>query len=500
MKDTYNGNDLIQAGFKPGPHFKEMIMLANQWHKSGEGWKETIEKLTDLFPPETPKLQMRDIAAPLYFAIHAITQEEKDNLVGVSNAMNKLLKVPVVLRGAIMPDACPAGSEPATIPVGGVIAVKDAIIPGAHSADICCSMFATFYLPTGKTVAEELDILTGVTRFGPGGREEADWVYHDILTEEFHDHMNRNQFLRGLQRYALMHMGDQGDGNHFAYIGEVHVTPDVITELTLGGYGVASFSFLEVDKTYRVLVTHHGSRGLGAQVYKRGLKVAIDQTNKIAENIPKNAAWIDTRTEVGKEYINALEFVSDWTMANHEVIHTRYISAVGANPFASPVICNPHNFVWQHRDDSSVWLHGKGATPAWKDRDSGRSTLGLIPLNMSEPILVVLGLDNHAALGFAPHGAGRNLSRTALKAQIGDAAAQAAVIKDTTAGIDVRWYSGLPDISETPVAYKNADQVIEQINQFGLAKVVMKIMPLGCIMAGESPHSPFWKKDKKQTL
>ena len=58
--------------------------------------------------------------------------------------MSELLKVPVISQGAVMPDACPAGMHEATIPVGGAIAVENAIIPSAHSADVCCSMFASF--------------------------------------------------------------------------------------------------------------------------------------------------------------------------------------------------------------------------------------------------------------------------------------------------------------------------------------------------------------------
>src|SRR5690606_4011533 len=144
-----------------------------------------------------------------------------------------------------------------------------------------------------------------------------------------------------------------------------------------------------------------------------------------------------------------------------------------------------HNFVWRRGD---MYFHGKGATPAWKDSD-GRPQLGLIPLNMAEPILLVLGADREEFLSFAPHGAGRNMSRTALKRKYPDEASRRAAIERGTDGIDVRWYCGQPDISETPVAYKDAESVRSQIREFGLAEIVAEIRPLGCIMAGDSGRS-----------
>jgi RNA-splicing ligase RtcB len=118
---------------------------------------------------------------------------------------------------------------------------------------------------------------------------------------------------------------------------------------------------------------------------------------------------------------------------------------------------------------------------------------------MGEPILLVAGKNNEKFLGFAPHGAGRNLSRTALKAKIGDEEAQSKAIAEHTKHIDVRWYSGKADLSETPVAYKNAAAVRAQIEQFELADVLGEIHPLGCIMAGEGDE-PAWKKARAEKL
>lgn len=112
---------------------------------------------------------------------------------------------------------------------------------------------------------------------------------------------------------------------------------------------------------------------------------------------------------------------------------------------------------------------------------------------------MVLGADRGEFLSFAPHGAGRNVSRTKLRARYGDEATRKNVIEHQTQGIDVRWFCGKPDLSETPVAYKNAAQVRGQIEEFGLAEIVAEIRPLGCVMAGEIPRVD-WKARRKEVL
>src|SRR5690606_2441328 len=86
----------------------------------------------------------------------------------VVNSMYTLMKTPTIVNGAIMPDACPTGSN-GTIPVGGVIAAKNAIHPGMHSADICCSVMLTDFGKLDPKLV--LDAAHKNTHFGPGGRD-----------------------------------------------------------------------------------------------------------------------------------------------------------------------------------------------------------------------------------------------------------------------------------------------------------------------------------------
>ncbi|MEP4078563.1 RtcB family protein [Haloferula sp.] len=480
-----NSEELIAAGYEPGPVFKDLFAKIAEYEERGISDKKYALKLLkrDIAPPPV-KVVMRE--KPLGFAEAILPEgkEEKANVAKVRKKMDELLKAPVIARGVIMPDACPAGAGQAVIPVGGAIAVENAIIPSAHSADICCSMFATFY-EERSTVAKEIDALVTSTRFGPGHRHLDDLVYDPVIDEDVWN----NRFLYGMRDRAHAHLADQGDGNHFAYVGEMDVTPEMLAVLRLTRHDGLAKSLS--PKKYRVLVTHHGSRSLGAHVYKRGQAQALKHVARKARHIPPAAAWLDAKSSEGKDYWDALQYVARWTKANHRAIHRRYIERIGGTAVAD--FGNEHNFVWQRGD---MFFHGKGATPAWKDSD-GRPQLGLIPLNMAEPILMVLGADQEEFLSFAPHGAGRNMSRTALKKQFPDEASRVHAIEKGTDGIDVRWFCGKPDLSETPVAYKNADSVKAQIAHFGLAEVVAEIRPLGCIMAGDVPKP--WLREKELT-
>lgn len=104
---------------------------------------------------------------------------------------------------------------------------------------------------------------------------------------------------------------------------------------------------------------------------------------------------------------------------------------------------------------------------------------------MAETILVTLGRDNAEFLSFAPHGAGRNRSRTSTLRAFRKANGEAA-----TRGLDIRWYCCRPDLTESPLGYKPAAQVREQIERFGLAEVAAEIVPLGCVMAGDPRSRP----------
>lgn len=365
---SFTGKTLIDWGFKPGPWFKEAILQAGLMRENGHT-NEEIYSFIRTFQPG-PKIQMRGDRAPLFHSFLPPVESpvEHQNAMAVWNAMEQIMHVPTVQAGAVMPDACPAG----TIPVGGVVATKDAIHPGYHSADVCCSMAITV-LPDAHDPKKVLDAIQVLTHFGPTKRR----ARPAEVSQSFIEAMENNPFLDGLQNVAIEHFTTQGDGNHFYYVGHLESSGEL------------------------AIVSHHGSRGLGAQIYKRGMAAAQRETQKIADGVPKGHAWLDINTELGADYWSALCAARVWTKHNHFDVHDAVLRLIGENTIRDR-FWNPHNFVFQ-KDD--LWVHAKGATPSYHGHsydDDGRT---IIPMNMAEPILLTEHNDLDEALGFAPHGA-----------------------------------------------------------------------------------------------
>jgi len=474
-----DGTMLIAWGLEPGPQFKRALARAKELAAGGASLEDVRVALTEAFPK--PVVLKRKSSGTFAAAIAAETPEDEANIAAVREHMADLMRCPVLEHGAIMPDACPSGAAKGTIPVGGAV-VSRAIHPAFHSADICCSMYASLY-PAGTGTRVFMDAVKAVTRFGPGGRAPGDQIA-DPITDEIEE--TRNPFLTQLVGRAKAQLCDQGDGNHFAYLGAMAVTPALVATLRASGQdGLAAA--LAGQPVVDVLVTHHGSRDLGAQVYKRGIAEAVKFTARVSPDTPPHQAWLDADTETGASYWEALQYVARWTKRNHQLVHERTAARLGLHALAA--FGNEHNFVWK-RD--GLFYHGKGATPAWRDGD-GHPLLGLIPLNMAAPVLLTLGRDNSTFASFSPHGAGRNKSRTATLRENGLVglepeafnARSAEIVDRQTEGLDVRFFYDRPDVSESPLAYKSADQVRAQIERFGLADVIAIIEPKGCIMAGE---------------
>jgi tRNA-splicing ligase RtcB len=210
---------------------------------------------------------------------------------------------------------------------------------------------------------------------------------------------------------------------------------------------------------------------------------------------PAHNAWIPSETPEGESYWEALQLIRAWTKGNHFAIHDLIAATLGLR--ADDRFWNEHNFVFRRSD--GLFYHAKGATPAYADFSSDTNGLTLIPLNMAEPILITRGLDAAAGLGFSPHGAGRNFSRSAyVKQNAGKS--EADLIAEQAPGIDVRYFSGIPDVSELPGAYKNATSMRRQIAKFGLAEVVDQIDPIGNIMAGDWQRVAPWRKKRLPAL
>lgn len=422
---------------------------------------ETVRRMLESHKP-APVLPLAPAGAkPFHVNLEADCEDGTANLEAVRHHMTELMRTPTVEAGAVLPDACPAGPL-GTIPVGGVVAARNAIHPGMHSADICCSVMITVFEEADpKSV---LDAAQAITHFGAGGRSNGKRF---TMSMDLYDAFRENRYLNQhkILRFAQEHLGTQGDGNHFLFVGRSRNTGKV------------------------AMVTHHGSRGPGAALYKTGMHVAEKFRRKLSPSTLKQNAWIPADTEEGQAYWEALQLIRKWTKSNHNAIHQAVVEATGVS--AEDRFWNEHNFVFE-RD--GLFYHGKGATPAWDGYASDANGLTLIPLNMAEPVLVVRGKDAEHAMGFSPHGAGRNFSRSEHKRRSAGKTPEA-MLQEESEGLDVRFYEGKVDISELPSSYKRADAVVAQIEKFGLAEIEDYIDPYGCIMAGDI--EPFWKKKKK---
>ncbi len=455
------GADLIAWGHRPGPEFPALLTRANADLAAGLA-PDAVRIALEVFKPAPALLLQAADAVPLHINLQADPSDadEVKNLIDVVATMRAVMRTPTVVAAAILPDACPAGPM-GTIPVGGVVATRNAIHPGMHSADICCSVMMTDLGDVDPKAV--LDAATAVTHFGGGGRDNGQRF---TVSLDLMDDFRANRFLNGnrILQAAQSHMGTQGDGNHFLFVGKSR-------------------------KTGRVaMVTHHGSRGPGGMLYKLGMEVAERYRQKLSPQTLKQNAWIPADTEDGSSYWQALQLLRRWTKANHNCLHQAVADRVHAEPGTR--IWNEHNFVFE-RD--GLYYHGKGATPAWGQYASDASGLTLIPLNMAEPVLVVRGSDAPHGLGFSPHGAGRNFSRTEHRRRAGQVT-PAQMLADETAGLDIRFHAGGIDASELPSGYKKADTVVAQIKHYALAEIDDYIDPFGCIMAGDAP--PFWQKGK----
>ncbi len=458
MKIT--GKILVAMGYTPGKWFSEVL---DHLYESEEMTMTELKAYVDSKVPQT--IAPFEVGVPYFKNISADNDIEAANVASVFETMAELMKTPTIVGGAVMPDACPTGGK-GQIPVGGVVATKNAIHPAMHSADVCCSVMMTSFGHVDPKLV--LDAAHSVTHFGGGGRQDTFDFPEDLM-----ERIQGNVFLNSKKsiQLAKSHLGTQGDGNHFLYVGKSEKTGETI------------------------MVTHHGSRGFGALLFRKGMQAAENFRQVISPKTLAKNAWIPYDQEEGKQYWEALQIVRAWTKLNHEVLHNATGAKIGAQ--IENRFWNEHNFVFREGD---TFYHAKGATPL-KDAfvPDGKDGLRLVPLNMSEPVLIVKGEATENNMGFAPHGAGRNMSRTAHIRSKGHKTIRE-VFDEETAGLDVRFFSAHIDISELPSAYKNAQTVQDQMKEFGLGEVVDRIMPYGCIMAGDWQKDAPWRVRKRKRM
>jgi tRNA-splicing ligase RtcB (3'-phosphate/5'-hydroxy nucleic acid ligase) len=339
--------------------------------------------------------------------------------------MERACQLPVTVAGALMPDAHVGYG----LPIGGVLAVNNAVIPYAVGMDIACRMKLTVLdLPVEALKKEEKRLESALVRetdFGVGAsfarRRE-----HPVMDEDW---SVSPVTIRHKDR-AWSQLGTSGSGNHFVEYGTLTVENEAVG-LKPG--------------VYLAILSHSGSRGTGGEVARYYSDLAM----RLHRDLPKellHLAWLSLDSQEGQEYWKAMELMGRYAAASHALIHRNMARALGVNVLLD--IENHHNFAWKEEHfGEQVVVHRKGATPA------GQGAIGIIPGSMATPAFVVRGLGEPESLNSASHGAGRKMSRTEAKRRFRqqdlDGFLAERGVKLLSAGID-----------EAPMAYKKIEEVM----------------------------------------
>ncbi len=375
--------------------------------------------------------------------------------------MEQACSLPVALAGALMPDAHVGYG----LPIGGVLATDNAVIPYAVGVDIACRMKLTALdlplntLDRDRGTERLKRAISAETRFGVGAC---------FKQRRKHPVLDRNWSVSPVTRKARdkawSQLGTSGSGNHFVEFGALTLH-EPLNGLDAG--------------RYLALLSHSGSRGTGAMVAAYYSKLAMSLRPELSRE-QRHLAWLDLDTEPGREYWAAMELMGHYAAANHACIHRHVAGNLGAEVLLD--LENHHNYAWKEKisvagqkTDRKAVVHRKGATPA------ARGVLGIIPGSMASPAFVVRGKGNRDAMNSAAHGAGRVMSRKRairnLNWQDANRLLREKGVTLMSAGLD-----------EVPYVYKNIEEVMA--DQTDLVEVVARFEPKLVKMAphGERPE------------
>lgn len=366
------------------------------------------------------------------------------------NQLARACQLPVSVAGALMPDAHVGYG----LPIGGVLATDNAVIPYAVGVDIACRMKLSVLEGPVRELDRRRERFTRAieeeTRFGIGAKF-TDRRNHEVMDADW----SVSPITRNNRDRAWSQLGTSGSGNHFVEFG-VFTVPEPSS-------GNPSPTGLPPGE-YVALLSHSGSRGTGASVCDHYSRIAM----ALHPDLPrehKHLAWLPLDSQEGAEYWAAMELMGRYAAANHALIHHHIACHLGAQVLLD--VENHHNFAWKERHvvqgvERDLVVHRKGATPA------ALGVLGIIPGSMASPGYLVRGKGHPDSLNSASHGAGRTMSRTkALETVDWDRVHRLLRERHVhliSAGLD-----------EAPMVYKDIHQVMAAQND--LVDVLGEFMP-----------------------
>lgn len=362
-----------------------------------------------------------------------------------SNAYQQMelaMRLPITEKGALMPDA----HQGYGLPIGGVLATKNAVIPYGVGVDIGCRMSLSLFdvepdFMKKKSYQFKM-ALKERTCFGSGG---------ELPIKQEHEVLDRKEFastplLRQLHGKAVKQLGSSGSGNHFVEFGVVELYDS-------NEFGIEKGSYLG-------LLSHSGSRGFGASIARFYTQIAKEKC--LLPSQAQHFAWLDLDSEEGMEYWISMNLAGDYAKACHDQIHLHLGKHLGIKPVAK--VENHHNFAWKETGltGEELIVHRKGATPAAKGE------LGIIPGSMTASGYIVRGKGEPSSLFSASHGAGRKMSRAKARQSY-----TGSEMKKVLSREGVTLIGG--GVDEAPVAYKDLDEVMNY--QQDLVETIGKFTP-----------------------
>ncbi|MEA3469483.1 MAG: RtcB family protein [Thermodesulfobacteriota bacterium] len=359
-----------------------------------------------------------------------------------------LANLPFIFKHvSVMPDAHLGYG----MPIGGVMASEEMVIPNAVGVDIGCGMCAVQTSLTSISTGKLKAVLDRIRSTIPLGFKHHKKKQHSSLMPKVQG--GRIEDLPLVSREysnARTQLGTLGGGNHFI-------------EIQKGNDG------------HIWLMIHSGSRNIGFKVANYYNRLAIDLNRRWGSKIPSTwqLAFLPVDDESGRIYLQEMEYCVAFAYANRKLMMERVKDAMIAvtQPVTFGQMINiAHNYAaLETHFHKNVMVHRKGATSAHKGE------IGIIPGSQGSPSYIVRGKGERESFQSCSHGAGRKMGRKQAKRQL-DLDHEQKLLEDQGILHSVR---SKRDLDEASGAYKNIDKVIE--NQLDLIEVLVELRPLAVI-------------------
>ena len=349
---------------------------------------------------------------------------------------------------AIMPDVH-AGMG---MPIGGVLACNDAVIPNAVGVDIGCGMCAVKTSWKLENITPEVlrkKIMRGIRKRIPLGMDHHKEPQDEAYLPTGHD-IDKTVIVKQRHISITKEVGTLGGGNHFIELQK------------------------DEEGTLWIMI-HSGSRNLGARVGEHYNKIARDLNEKWHSVVKPELrlSFLPRGTKEFEMYWNEMRFCIDFAFCNRRLMMQR-IEEVIADALPGiefePMINIAHNYAaFEHHYGEDVIVHRKGATLARE------GVVGIIPGSQGTASYIVEGLGNPESFCACSHGAGRVMSRTAAIKTL-DMAAEVAQLEAKGIVHAIRCQD---DMQEASGAYKDIETVIK--NELDLVKIKTRLLPIAVI-------------------